>query len=114
MTNVDEANLVNELMEAQERMRVAMGTISAIAVTCHPGVRAYSTAMAECKYQQTRGNALEVEVEKLKARITKLQAVADIAHVIFHHGDLGFETAQEERGSRRVGLFRALQALGES
>jgi len=113
MTNVDEAHLLDQLMEAQERMRVAMGAISAIAVTCHPGVRSYSTAMAECKYQQTRGNALEVEVEKLNARIAKLQAVADIAKMIFHHGDLAWDPVGA-RGARRVGLLCALRALGES
>ena len=73
MTNVDAANLINELMEAHERMRVAMGAISAIAIKCHPGARAYSAMVVEWKYQQTRGNALEVEVEKLNAKIKALR-----------------------------------------
>jgi len=112
MTNVDETNLLNQLMEAQERMRVAMGAISAIAIKCHPGAADIAAMFTECKWQQTRANALDVEVEKLNARIAKLQVVADIAKLIFYRDDLGFETAQG-RGSRRIGLSCALQALGE-
>jgi len=75
MTNVDESNLLNELFEAQEGMRVALGTISAIAIKCHPGAADIAATFTEWKWQKKRANALDVEVETLTARIAKLQAV---------------------------------------
>ena len=113
MTNVDKANLLDQLMEAQARMRVAMGTISVIAIKCQPGAADLAAMFTDGECQRTRLNVQAVEIERLTARITKLQAVADTAHAIFRHGDLAWDPVGA-RGARRVGLLCALRALGES
>ena len=117
MTNVDEANLLNQLMEAQERMRVAMGTISAIAIKCHPGAADIAAMFTEWRWQKKRANALDVEVEKLTARIAKLEFVAARAEDLATLGDQLWHSkgkTRKPRDHREGALRRALQALGES